>query len=617
MCSVAGYVGSSKDSKQHILESLSRLEYRGYDSAGFACIENKNLYFAKSIGKLENLVQKIQNQYLGASMAIGHTRWSTHGLSTEQNAHPQIDCSSNIAVVHNGIIENFSQIKKNLISQGHLFKSETDTEVIAHLLEHNLNLLSGNYKDFILSVASILKQLEGAYAFVAIIKDFDGLILAKHSSPLCIGLGENENFIASDPLAFSGKCNKVVFLPDNTFAIVKKDDVKIFDLDCKEVVLEVVDLPKSLWVAATTLNHESFMLKEIYEQKDSIFKSISYYKSLGDQVFDKLGLADSFIGDLNKIVFVACGTSWHAGRIARFFFEEICNISVAVPLASEFRYSKFFPSNKSLYFGISQSGETADTIEALKMIRSYDLQTAVVTNVDNSTLVRETDGSLIMQAGPEIAVASTKAFSCQVASLFWLANKLALKKNLISQEQMEKAEQDLYAATVIMEDLLDVYKQKIETLLALKYSVFHRFIFLGRNISYPFALEAALKLKEISYLFVNAYPAGELKHGPIALIDIHTPVFIFSHQDPLIYKKLVSNAQEVKARGGRIVAFAFEGQEELIGLSEDYFVIPRVNPLLGPLAMTGLVQFFVYNIAKMLGRSIDKPRNLAKSVTVE
>ena len=611
MCSVVGYVGS-RSSKDLILESLSRLEYRGYDSAGFACIENCSINCCKSIGKLENLVNKLQGKFEDVNISIGHTRWSTHGLSTEENAHPQLDCKKEIAIVHNGIIENFYQIKEMLIKNGHFFCSKTDTEVVAHLLEDYISSCS----DLKEALIQTLRKIEGAYALVMLKNDFDGLIVAKHSSPLCIGIADNEHFVASDPLAFAGKCKEVIFLPDSSFAFVTKDKIEIFDLEGNKLELEKKVLNLN-WSSLSKLNYESFMLKEIYEQKNSISRSISYYKSLGDNFLNSLSLNKQDLKNIKNMVFIACGTSWHAGRIARFFFEDICDLPVAVPLASEFRYSRFFPDHDSLYVAISQSGETADTIEALKMVKSFDLKTLVLTNVDNSTLVRESGGSLLMQAGPEVAVASTKAFSCQIASLFWLANRFALERNQITEKEMQKAEEDLSIAVVVMEELLDNYKVQIETGLALKYAIFHRFIFLGRHISYPFSLEAALKLKEISYLFVHAYPAGELKHGPIALIDIHTPVFIFSHMDPMIYKKLVSNAQEVKARGGRIVAFAFEGQDELLALSEDYFIIPKVNPLLGPLAMTSLVQFFVYHMAKILGRSIDKPRNLAKSVTVE
>jgi glutamine---fructose-6-phosphate transaminase (isomerizing) len=614
MCSVAGYIGSGS-AKDQVLDSLSRLEYRGYDSAGFACLDGGNLGYCKAVGKLENLSKELSGKFKNVHVSIGHTRWSTHGFSTKENAHPHFDCKQEIAIVHNGIIENFYQIKEMLLKKGHFFCSQTDTEVIAHLLEEMLQSdRNKNLKDIFVKV---LEQLEGAYALVILKKNFDGLILAKNSSPLCIGVGQEENFVASDPLAFAGKCKEVIFLPDNSFAFITKSKIEIYDFKGQVLSLERKRLLNDLWVQATKLNHESFMLKEIYEQRDSIAQSVEYYKSLGDNFLKILNLDIEDLKDLKKIVFIACGTSWHAGRIARFFFEYICDLPVAVPLASEFRYSKFFSNNQSLYFAISQSGETADTIEALKMVKSFNLKTAVLTNVDNSTLVRQSDGYLLMHAGPEVAVASTKAFSCQIASLFWLANKFAFQRGQISEGDMKKSEDDLLFASTVMEEVLNTYKGQIETGLALKYSVFHRFIFLGRHISYPFALEAALKLKEISYLFVHAYPAGELKHGPIALIDIHTPVFIFSHMDSLIYKKLVSNAQEVKARGGRIVAFAFKGQDELIALAEDYFIIPKVNPLLGPLAMTALVQFFIYHMAKILGRSIDKPRNLAKSVTVE
>jgi len=373
------------------------------------------------------------------------------------------------------------------------------------------------------------------------------------------------------------------------------------------------------------------MLKEIYEQKHAIDRSISFYRRTGcaqttvlddalayaDALWSQLGLTAAQVKALEAIDLVGAGASWYAGRIAQFFFETIVKIPTRVHLASEFRYMPFFPNKNSMAMFITQSGETADTLEALRLVNETSLPTVALTNVASSTVVREAGGALLMQAGPEISVCSTKAFSSQVASLYWFAHRVALARELISVEQMKHAEEELFVAAEVLESSIEIYKQDIIEKWAAKYATYDRFIFLGRHISYPFALEAALKLKEISYLFAQCYPAGELKHGPIALIDETVPVFIFSTLDELIYRKLVANVQETKARGGHVVAFAFEGQKELIDLADCVFTLPRVAPLLAPLAMTGLMQFLVYQITLQLGHPIDKPRNLAKSVTVE
>ncbi|MCK4517319.1 SIS domain-containing protein, partial [Candidatus Babeliales bacterium] len=346
--------------------------------------------------------------------------------------------------------------------------------------------------------------------------------------------------------------------------------------------------------------------------------SDSHIKTEYDEaIWKQLGLSSKTIDELESIHLVAAGTSWHAGRIAQFFFEEVCNIPTHVHLASEFRYKKFFPQKNSIFITISQSGETADTLECLRHVATYKIPTIALTNVASSTMVREADGFLLMQAGPEISVASTKAFTSQLASLFWLANRIALQRQTITAREMRTSEEDLFVAAEILESTIENYKWEITQKFAAQYAKYDRFIFLGRNISYPFAMEAALKLKEISYIFAQSYPAGELKHGPIALIDNKTPIILFSVLDELIYQKICANAQEVKARHGHLVVFAFEGQQELIELADLAFVIPHVNPLLAPIAMAGLMQFFIYHISKKLGLPIDMPRNLAKSVTVE
>ncbi len=614
MCSVVGYIGKNF-SRDFIMEGLSRLEYRGYDSAGFACLDanNKQLFFAKAAGRLENLTNQFINNSINGYISIGHTRWATHGTSSEENAHPHFDCHRKISIVHNGIIENYHILKDQLQKSGHLFYSQTDTEVVAHLFESMLI----SHKSFVPAVTDMVNRLDGAFAFIIISQDYpDLMVLVRKRSPLCIGIGDDEMFAASDMLAFAGKTNKVLFLPDESFAIVRKDMIELYDFTGKPLHInaQTVDC---VWDPNEKDGHEHYMLKEIYEQKGAIHATLDFLDSLGDTIWDHLGLSFDMIQDLEKINLIGCGTSWHAARIAQFFFEEICTIPVSVHLASEFRYTKQFPQKNSLYLAISQSGETADTLEALRLINQTEFPTIALTNVASSTMVREAGGFLLTKAGPEVSVASTKAFSTQLAALYWFAHRIALERGDNTLKQMQHAKEDILIAAEVLENTIENYKHDIMHIHAKNYAKYDKAIFLGRHTSYPFAMEAALKLKELAYIFSQCYPAGELKHGPLALVDNSIPVFVFSHQDPVIYHKLLANTQEVKARQGHIVAFAFEGQHELIEVADLVFTIPKVHPLLGPLAMTGIMQFLVYAIAKELQLPIDKPRNLAKSVTVE
>ncbi len=614
MCSVVGYIGKNF-CRGFVLEGLTRLEYRGYDSSGFACLDpqDNQLLYARSEGELSNLIKKIDAQPIDGFVGVGHTRWSTHGVATQENAHPQFDCQKVISIVHNGIIENHHELREQLKESGHTFLSSTDSEIIAHLFEKLLK----SHTHFNSAVIDLLGRLDGAYAFISLLQAYpDQMLLVRKRNPLCIGIGENEMFVASDVLAFADKTRKVVFVPDNCFAIVKKDLIELYDFSGKVIPITIQEISAD-WTLHEKKGHEHFMLKEIYEQKKAIAATVEHLKSISTDFFKQVGLSSEQAKSLNSLSLIACGTSWHAARIAQFFFEQICLMPVKVHLASEFRYMSFFPERNTAYMAISQSGETADTLEALRLINDLQLPTIALTNIASSTIVREAHGYILTQAGHEVAVASTKAFSTQITALYWFANRLALEKGLINQTQMNKAQEDLLVAAQILESSIENYKIDIVQTLAKKYAVYKKSIFLGRNISYPFAMEAALKLKEIAYIFAQCYPAGELKHGPLALVDEQTPVFIFSNLDTFLYQKLVSNAQEVKARKGHLVAFAFEGQIELISLADQVFIIPNVHPLLGPLAMTGLMQFFFYHIAKELGCSIDKPRNLAKSVTVE
>jgi glucosamine--fructose-6-phosphate aminotransferase (isomerizing) len=616
MCTVVGYIGKSFCST-FIFEGLARLEYRGYDAAGFACLEpiNQKLLYSKASGQLSHLTDRLKKNPMDGFSGIGHTRWSTHGDLSEKNAHPLFDCSQTISVVHNGIIENHDILRSQLLQLGHTFQSDTDTEVISHLFESFLSSTELNSD----AVCSLLQMLQGTYAFVVMMEMFpDTLIAVRKKSPLCIGIGDGEMFIASDVIAFAGKTDKVFFLPDESFAFVSKDGIKAYSFMGNELPVNP-EAMKLLFERSEKNGYEHFMLKEIYEQKSAITKTVESLRLLEPFLLEQLGVADQTIKNAQQICFLACGTSWHAARIAQFFFESISALPVSVCLASEFRYMSFFPQKNTLYIIISQSGETADALEALRLVKMHEgLSTIVLTNVATSSMVREAGGFLLTQAGTEVAVASTKAFSTQLAALYWLAHRIALEKELIDRADLFHAEEDLLRVAVRLENALEQHKQSIDRVHARHYAQYDKALFLGRHISYPLAMESALKLKEVAYVFAESYPAGELKHGPLALVDEAMPVYIFSHSDPLVYQKLVSNAHEVKARGGRVIAFAYEGQHELCALAETSFVIAGdMSPLLGPLAMVGLMQYFVYAIAKERGCPIDKPRNLAKSVTVE
>lgn len=614
MCSVVGYVGINP-SRQVVLEGLSRLEYRGYDSAGFACIDasTQQILFAKAAGPLEGLQAKLTAFPIDGFTSVGHTRWSTHGLSTEQNAHPHFDCEKKLAVVHNGIIENHASLRTTLEQEGHDFFSQTDTEVIAHLLEDACKIATSP----LVAVTTAVSSLEGAYAFVALSAQFpDILLLARKGSPLCIGLGVQECFVASDVLAFAGKTDRVIFMPEHSVALVTKDGVQLYDFDGNRLSIpaQVID---AQWVLSHKDGHEHFMLKEMYEQRAAITRSVKSYRVWEDQAWSFLGIDQEAIKNVEQIVFLGCGTSWHAGSMAEFFFEDLVGITAQAHLASEFRYRTFIPKKNTLYIAISQSGETADTLEAIKLVKQHGQKTVVVTNVASSSLARECDGFLLTHAGPEMAVASTKAFSTQLAALYWLAAAMAHERALITKQQFEQKQDDLLVAAHLLETAMDRYESSIIDTYAPLYADFNTMIFLGRSIAYPFALEAALKLKEIAYVFCQAYPAGELKHGALALIDAKTPTVVFSHPDPVLYQKTLSNVQEVKARGGRVLAFVFTGQHELKALADDALeFLPHGNHL-SFLAMTGVMQLFMYHCARVRGCAIDRPRNLAKSVTVE
>lgn len=621
MCSIVGYIGK-KYSRAFILEGLKRLEYRGYDSAGFGCLDPRDgrLLYLKAAGTLDHLIKKFAAVPIDGFVGLGHTRWATHGLASEQNAHPHFDCNKKLAVVHNGIIENYHELKQELEGRGHVFLSDTDTEVIAHLTAELLDKHQGvgDPNELIRVVMSqVVARLEGAYAFACIVEQFpDLIILVRRRSPLCIGVGKQEMFIASDLVAFTHKTQRVIFMPDESCAVVRETGVELYDFLGRSLSVVPQDVAAEREVYDKE-GHEHFMLKEIYEQKEAIVQTLEFLKSVSPQIWDYLGMSVQQAREIESVTLVGCGPSWHASRIAQFFFEQVCRIPVQVLIASEFDPKTFFPDARSLYLAVSESGETADVLDVVRAWNEAGVTTIAITNVASSTLVREAGGFLLTQAGRRVAATATKAFSTQLAVLFWFAHRLAYEKREISVRDLELAESELLIAAEVLENSIENYKFDITHRLASWYAEYKKSIFLGRGIGYPFAMEAALKLKEVSYIFTQFCAAGEFQQGALAVIDDQTPVFIFSHEDPILYKKIVADAQEIKARQGHVVAFVFEGQEELRAIADLSFIFPRVYRLLGPLAMTGLMQFFFYHIAKQLNRPIDRPREAGRLVAGE
>ena len=614
MCSVVGYIGA-RSSSEPIFEGLTRLEYRGYDSAGFACLTARDgrLSCVKTQGSMQALRAKLAEHPVDGHIGIGHTRWSTHGAPTEENAHPLFDCQKTISVVHNGIIENHLELRRSLESRGHFFVSETDTESVAHLLEESIAGATSLANALVLVIA----QLRGAYAFVALFEQYPDCIAAvRRHSPLCIGYGDGEMLVASDPLAFAQRTARVAYLPDETFALVFKDRVEFYDCMGRRIDVPFVEVDFA-WSFEGKGRHEHFMLKEIYEQKKVLIDTIIAAKNSTDRFWQQTGIDYDTVRTASTLNLIGCGSSYHAALIGEQYAESIARFSSTSLLASEFRYRPIARAFEGFSIAISQSGETADTLEAVRLLAQKKVPAYALTNVPSSTLVREADGFVLTQAKQEIAVASTKSFTAQVATLFWLSNLFARTRGLIDDAALTRSLDDLLVAAEVLENSIEEYRDRIRDHLAPRYAQHPHFIFLGRGLSYVVALEAALKLREIAYKFVECYPAGELKHGPIALLEQGVPVMLFSVLDPIVYSKLVSNAQEVKARGAWLTVFAFEGQDELIGLADEAIIIPRVNPHLIPIALIGVAQYCAYEVARALQLPIDKPRNLAKSVTVE
>ncbi len=617
MCGIVGYIGSN-EAVPVILDGLRRLEYRGYDSAGVAVLDqNKCLDVRRASGKLRNLEEAVRQKPLTGSYGIGHTRWATHGRPTEENAHPHRDCKGEIVVVHNGIVENYLALRKELTALGHKFITETDTEAVAHLVEENF---TGNLEE---AVRASVKRIHGVFAISVISsRDPNKIVAARQGPPVVIGLGQNEFFVASDVPAILSHTRDMFFLNDGDLAVLTPTGVQLSDFNGKTVSRQV---SRILWdpIMAEKGGFKHFMLKEIFEQpraiKDTMLGRIGLES--GRVFLDEVGISDADFQKFEQVKIVACGTSWHAGLAGKFIIERLSRLPVEVDYGSEFRYRDPIIPPHTLTIVISQSGETADTLAAQREAKSKGSKTLAICNVVGSMITREANGVLMTHAGPEIGVASTKAFTSQITALIILAMHLGQVRGTLNAQQSKELVQELAQLPGKLEQILGntaVYEPIVRAL-----SQASDFLYLGRGIHFPIALEGALKLKEISYIHAEGYPAGEMKHGPNALIDEHLPVVVLATRDPqsqesrIHYEKTLSNIQEVKARSGIVVAIACEGDEEPEKMADHLITVPHTRELLFPLLEMIPLQLLAYYIAVRRGCDVDQPRNLAKSVTVE
>lgn len=615
MCCVVGYVGRSA-SRTHILEGLARLEYRGYDSAGYACYDATNNRFlsCKVVGGVAQLIERSETlEACEETVGLGHTRWATHGIVSEENAHPVFDCTRTCAVVHNGIIEEEHALRQRLSAAGHVFCSQTDTELIAHLVEEQI---SQGLHDPVVVMREVVAQLKGAYAFVLLSVVWpQKLVAVRRRSPLCIVRGSEGFFVGSDPMAFAGKADAVAFLPDESYAIITPHDYAVYTYQGEKIVLE--EQPLSLaWNGVGKNGFEHYTLKEIYEQRSVLQEVVRTTAPLLQEWMNTP--AGTLCAHAPELWFTGCGTSWYASQIAHHYIEMIAGIPGRSVTASELRDRPIVSAPEAWLFALSQSGETADTLEAMRYVKSYNLSIVAVTNYLMSTMAREADYALPLHAGIEIAVASSKTLAAHVGMFYLLAHALAEKRYQLSREKFDRACDNLvHVADLIQEAIthnMSVIDQEIAPRLAQKKHA----LTIGRGLGFFVAQEVALKLKELAYIFVEAYQAGELKHGPLALIESGVNIIACSTLEERPYQKLLGSVHEIHARQGYVIAIAFEGQTELAQAAQATLWIPRPRDvLLGPLVMLGVVQYLAYRVAYELGNPIDKPRNLAKSVTVE
>jgi glucosamine--fructose-6-phosphate aminotransferase (isomerizing) len=608
MCGIIGYIGK-RNAVSVILEGLKRLEYRGYDSAGVAFFSDKGIEVRRCTGKIKELASLLESENPSSNTAIGHTRWATHGKPSEENAHPHR--SNSIVLAHNGIIENYLDLKEKMIEKGYEFKSETDTEVLCHLIEEYVKRYP-----FEEAVREAIKEVKGAYALVIVKEDEPAKIVgAKKDSPLVVGLGDGELFLASDVPAFLNYSRDVVFIDDGEMVILSDKGIVITGPDGNPVQKDVRSVPWNLSMAEKG-GYRHFMLKEIYEQPRAIGDTLRgrFYPERGEVNLDEFGFNINEMKEIERIFIVACGTSYHAALIGKYMIEELARVATEVAVASEFRYRKPLVKSGDLTIAITQSGETADTLAALREAKRLGARTLSICNVVGSTCSRDADAVFYTHSGPEIGVASTKAFTTQIVALYLFAIGLGKAKGLVSDDLSKELLKELLMLPGRVEDAL-LINEKVGNI-AKEFFKARGFIYLGRGINYPIALEGALKLKEISYIHAEGYPAGEMKHGPIALIDEELPVIVLAPMDNL-HQKIVSNIQEVKSRGGIVIAITNDSHSEIFKISDKCILVPHTNTFLTPVIMAVPVQLLAYHVGVLRGCDVDQPRNLAKSVTVE
>ena len=609
MCGIVGYVGN-QEAVPILIAGLAKLEYRGYDSAGVAVMQGEKIEVRRSVGKLANLQKSLSEKAISGSIGIGHTRWATHGKPSEQNAHPHR--SNGCVLVHNGIIENYQPLKQQLQKEGYAFQSETDTEVVAHLIDKHLQ----RGLTLAEAVCAAAKEVRGSYALAVISeKEPHRLIAARSGCPLVVGRTKQASYVASDVMAMLAHTRDVLYLEEGDVAVVTQDDVQVMDADGREVSRKTA---RVTWdaSAAEKSGYPHFMLKEINEQPQTILDTMRgrYSYDTGEADLADIGLTPSELQAVDRIWIVACGTSWHAGQVGKYLLEEMVRTPVQVDIGSEFRYRDPLVGKNDLFITISQSGETADTLAAAREAKEKGARVLSIVNVVGSTLARESDGVLYTHCGPEIGVASTKAFTAQLTALYLLALHLARVRNVMNEADGKAWLDRLVRLPTLVKAVLGREAEIVA--IAKRYYKKRNFLFLGRGINYPIALEGSLKLKEVSYIHAEGYAAGEMKHGPIALIDRDMPVVVLAPRDRL-YEKTVSNLMEVKARRAPVIALVAEGERELGKTADAVFTIPDTHPLMSPILFTIPLQLLAYHIAVLRGADVDQPRNLAKSVTVE
>ena len=613
MCGIMGYVGARTVARDVVLQGLKSLEYRGYDSAGVAVVHDGKLWIEKRAGKIDELIAELNPEIPNGHIALGHTRWATHGRPTDENAHPHVDCSQTLAVIHNGIIENYRALKEELVREGHEFRSQTDTEVLAHLIEKH-RAHTGSLEE---AVRRALQGVRGAYALAVLsVEHPDEIVAAKTASPLVIGLGEGENFLASDVPALLPHTRRMLFLDDGEIAVLRRDSVRITDFEGREIPREPSVIQ---WdpITAQKQGFKHFMLKEIHEQPQAVANTLHGRLDLegGEIYLEEVDLSPERARHLEGITLIGCGTAYHAAWTAKYLWQRVLNLPITVELASEFRYSGPYLSPHVLVVAVSQSGETADTLAGVRLARAKGAPVLAITNTMGSSLSREADFTLYTHAGPEIGVASTKCFLVQLAALALLGFRLGeLRGSLPEGFSLRGALEALAEAPGLVERALKL-EEPVRALARVFYDK-PNFLYLGRDILCPIAYEGALKLKEISYIHAEGYAAGEMKHGPIALIDENMPVVVLVTRHS-VYEKVFSNIEEVKARKGIVIALTDTESPDLARVADHIVRVPEADPWVLPMVFTVPLQLFAYHIAVLRGTDVDQPRNLAKSVTVE